>query len=621
MQPAAQRIVDRLFELTTRLPWWAALLLALATYSLLHPIAVLQMPTPVGGVGLAATAFAELFVLLARIGQYLLPGTFLGAAAVSGFANWKRGELRDSVASDTTGSILRGLSWTDFELLVADSFRQRGYEPCASPVDSEASAKTLELARNGQRFLVDCADWRCWKAGAAALRGLHERVKATGAAGGFAVTSGQFTPEAKHFAADKDIELIDGRHLKGLIRAESSPAARNPWHVVHLESILAHGRDWLPTPRRLSSKETRARAPRRHPRGRPTPQNGDGSLRNAAAEDSVAANEEELAVGRELTALIRARNRIEEEIELLAPLVQKRKTEPPRPRLEWPRIRARKIADAVGILVAMGIFWGIYQWFLLLPGEPTDTPWALLGAGGKSEDFLKGMQGFTPSQSSVPIPEGDPPLGHFQFGPAPDFPITTEAEIQMQGGPAEVYHSLRELETAFEARYVPPPECYAYESSTQMVKCGNHRIRARRTFIASGGKVTSTLLGGWEETPPISTEMRPEDWRQDGQVTWQHGSSREWDQGREQDGSQEGGQGLQRGSDQDLSLGSDRRTARDQSDQDLRREWIRRPNQDPGQDPGQDWRRNWPQSTEEDSRGDWISEPPPVERRHWVDDL
>jgi restriction system protein len=42
------------------------------------------------------------------------------------------------------------------------------------------------------------------------VRELHEAMAAEGAIGGFAVTSGAFSLDAKRFASGRNIELIDG---------------------------------------------------------------------------------------------------------------------------------------------------------------------------------------------------------------------------------------------------------------------------------------------------------------------------------------------------------------------------------------------------------------------------
>ena len=52
-------------------------------------------------------------------------------------------------------------------------------------------------------------------------------MAARGAAGGFVVTSGRFTGEARAFAAGRNVELVDGGRLVRMIdRVQSTKASR-----------------------------------------------------------------------------------------------------------------------------------------------------------------------------------------------------------------------------------------------------------------------------------------------------------------------------------------------------------------------------------------------------------
>ena len=639
--------LDALSGLAIRLPWWGGLLSALAAYALLHPIATLQLPAPIGMVDLVTTSLGQLLAFLAQIAQYLLPLAFLISAAVSGFGRWKRSDLRESVAQDTTGSILRGLPWLDFALLVAETFRCQGYEPSESHNTADGRDTTLELTRKDRCYLVDCTDWRSSRAGARAVRELSRCIDTTGAEGGFAVTSGQFTSEAKHFAADRNIELIDGRHLKELIRSAPTPTPENPAGLVAaLRALIARGREMLSSDRGTARRWAAVQEPR-------ILDDTDGPRRNHPARDMAggkpfAADDAEVVAGEQLAALIRAERQIDEDIKLSAPPVQVPPTKPPRTRRPRRPIRPKKIVDAIGMLIASGILWGVYDWFSTLPDAPTDTPWALLGAGHDSEVLARRMQGIDRPAPSARAKEGDRPLGQLQFGPSGRI-ADLEAKAREKAG----YNSLRDLETAFDDKYVPPPECYAWESNDQMVKCGNHRIRARRDFIASGGEVTAAMLGSWEEPRPVMTEVRPQDWRQYEQQDWQPGRSgaprggwrrpateepvrTTWDQVDRQP---------ERGDWRLESEGEWRQRPVEEPplepqedwrqewlrgpgpapDRDWQRDWIQPQGQDSEQDTPRDWRQNWrevpPQEADRDWRRDWESEPAPAERRHWVDEL
>ena len=66
------------------------------------------------------------------------------------------------------------------------------------------------------------------------IRELFGVMVAEGAAGGYIVTGGDFTPEAKAFAEGRNLKLVDGKKLHGLLqqargtRAAATPVTRAP---------------------------------------------------------------------------------------------------------------------------------------------------------------------------------------------------------------------------------------------------------------------------------------------------------------------------------------------------------------------------------------------------------
>ncbi len=73
------------------------------------------------------------------------------------------------------------------------------------------------------------------------VRELYGVMAAQGAAGGFVVTSGVFTADARSFAQGRNIELIDGKALKKIVDAvqaskklRSSARARKPRSLLWL---------------------------------------------------------------------------------------------------------------------------------------------------------------------------------------------------------------------------------------------------------------------------------------------------------------------------------------------------------------------------------------------------
>jgi restriction system protein len=109
------------------------------------------------------------------------------------------------------------MSWREFERLVGEAFRQRGYTVTGFGNRGSDGGVDLALIKNGERFLVQCKHWRTQQVGVIVVRELNGVIAALGAHGGFLVTGGKFTQEAKEFAQNTKIELIDGKAFAELV--------------------------------------------------------------------------------------------------------------------------------------------------------------------------------------------------------------------------------------------------------------------------------------------------------------------------------------------------------------------------------------------------------------------
>jgi len=222
---------EDLFDLAALLPWWLCLILALASYAVLHPYAsapVVLNPVP----GQMGSMMSEIITRgLASGGQFVLPLIFAGAAVASFFGRRKREALARSVGDNASGGALRNMGWQDFELLVGEAFRMRGYAVTEAGGGGADGGIDLALRKVNETFLVQCKHWRAYKVSVTVVRELYGVMAAQGAAGGFVVTSGVFTSDAEAFARGRNIELIDGNALTGMIenaravRPVATPAA------------------------------------------------------------------------------------------------------------------------------------------------------------------------------------------------------------------------------------------------------------------------------------------------------------------------------------------------------------------------------------------------------------
>ena len=224
---------EDLVELVALLPWWVCVALALLSYLLLHRLAAQPASAPVD-LAQMSTVFAHSALRgLAMVGQYALPTICLLAAGVSAWRRKVRRSLVADVVQSQASDVLEGISWREFELLVGEGFRQQGFQVVESGGGGPDGGVDLVLTKPGkngsERLLVQCKQWRAFKVGVDVVRELYGVMAARGAAGGFVVTSGRFTDEAVGFASGRNVTLIDGPKLHGLLRqaktaADSSPA-------------------------------------------------------------------------------------------------------------------------------------------------------------------------------------------------------------------------------------------------------------------------------------------------------------------------------------------------------------------------------------------------------------
>jgi restriction system protein len=218
-----QNLFEGLIEITSKLPWWVGAVLAIVAYAWLHNIAASEV-TAVTQPGMGQLVTQTLFKTLASVGQYLLPLAFLVGAAMSALGRYKRRALHEHVAASPDRGALNNMSWQQFEALVGEAFRRKGYAVTETGGGGADGGIDLALKKEGETFLVQCKQWKAYKVSVTTVRELYGVMAAEGATGGFVVTSGVFTDEARAFAVGCNIELMDGKALLALIRGVSIPA-------------------------------------------------------------------------------------------------------------------------------------------------------------------------------------------------------------------------------------------------------------------------------------------------------------------------------------------------------------------------------------------------------------
>jgi restriction system protein len=246
-----QSALEDLIELAALLPWWLAVTLGIGAYVLIHPYAVMEVPVATGPQKMGDLVGKQLYKTFATFLQYIVPFAFFAGAISPVAARRKRAALHHGVSRGSTANALNGMDWREFEMLVGESFRRRGYAVTETGGSADGGVD-LVLSRDGETYLVQCKQWRALKVGVTIVRELYGVMAARGAAGSFVVTSGTFTQEAREFAAGRNIELIDGHRLFAMIKGVSASEVRDS---------VAEASTPLPVPARPSPSVAESTSP------------------------------------------------------------------------------------------------------------------------------------------------------------------------------------------------------------------------------------------------------------------------------------------------------------------------------------------------------------------------
>jgi restriction system protein len=206
--------VEDLISLAAMLPWPVALLAAPLSYLVLHVVAV-TFASPIHATSpgqFDAVIIHALVGVASAVLQLVVPIVFLVAAAASALR--RRVAYRLAADVEAGGMVaLRDLSWPQFEQVVGEFFRREGCSITENFKRGPDGGVDLVVRRADQKLLVQCKHWRSRSVGVSVVRELFGVVAARKFSGGYVVSSGTFTADAKSFAVESGIKLIDGSRL------------------------------------------------------------------------------------------------------------------------------------------------------------------------------------------------------------------------------------------------------------------------------------------------------------------------------------------------------------------------------------------------------------------------
>lgn len=113
---------------------------------------------------------------------------------------------------------MQGLSASEFEHLVADTYRDQGNQVEVIGASGDHGIDLVITSRKGETWIVQCKKYR-GKVGEPIVRDFYGTLRASNASAGAIITTGYFTDQARLWAEGKPIHLYDGREFLKIIEA------------------------------------------------------------------------------------------------------------------------------------------------------------------------------------------------------------------------------------------------------------------------------------------------------------------------------------------------------------------------------------------------------------------
>lgn len=221
-----------LFEELGRAPWPLGLVVGVMGYLLIGHGLPAWFARQGGPLFRAYAVQSGLFTLLAWL--------VLLMCAMAAFASFVDARRRRHLLDTCTGlDSIAAVGWRNFERLVGEAFRLRGYTVEETGLGGADGGIDLILRRDGRRILVQCKHWRRDRVPVNVVREMYGLLAHHSADAVRIAALGGFTPDAARFAAGKPIELIDGPALLAMIREIQQGSTEARGNVTHIDPASA----------------------------------------------------------------------------------------------------------------------------------------------------------------------------------------------------------------------------------------------------------------------------------------------------------------------------------------------------------------------------------------------
>lgn len=187
---------NSLFAILLRKPWWISIIIAAA-------------------VSLASSMmFPKAYAIYGISGG--LPFLVIGAIAAA-----KQWRTPSAARVAHTLETVTAMSWRDFADAVEAAYRREGYDVRRL----NGAAADFEISKDGYVSLVSCKRWKAASTGIEPLRELQAAVEACEARKSIYIAIGQLTDNARRFAEERKIRVVQGaglaQLLQGMVRSKN----------------------------------------------------------------------------------------------------------------------------------------------------------------------------------------------------------------------------------------------------------------------------------------------------------------------------------------------------------------------------------------------------------------
>ena len=236
MAKSKTTVFDDLENFFFAVPWWLGPPVAGAVFALFRYGVPLFLATILAGeanpvVAAANNTFVQMIGGLSVKGAPFIAGLVLFVWVLSQLRKLARRQLFKRTQSRDD---IENLSWRQFEYLIGEYYRQRGYRVEERGGSQPDGGVDLVLFQGADKVLVQCKHWKQSTVGIRPVRELLGVMTDAEASAGVLVTSGAFSAEALAFAQKNRIKLIDGVALAEMLRlartrgSDERPSAHAP---------------------------------------------------------------------------------------------------------------------------------------------------------------------------------------------------------------------------------------------------------------------------------------------------------------------------------------------------------------------------------------------------------